>query len=101
MIAEPPSGSKRGAALTRMAPFLAEIVERSKVAGTLRPDVEVTDVVVLLKSVRLIADLWDTPGSKPSLRFLELSLDGMRPGLPALAHPPLSIATLAGIIDEC
>ena len=99
-VSAPPWGHERGAGLVRIAPLLAEIVQRSKEAGTLRPDVEVTDVVFVLKAVRSIADLCDTPGSKPSLRFLELALDGLRPGHAAPAHPPLSVAQLARLLDR-
>ena len=99
-VSAPPWGSKRGAGLAQIAPLLAEIVERSKEAGTLRRDVEVTDVVFVLKAVRSIADLCDTPGSKPSLRFLELALDGLRPGHEPPAHPPLSVAQLARLLDQ-
>jgi AcrR family transcriptional regulator len=99
-ISAPPWGSKRGAGLAQLAPLLSEIVERSKGAGTLRRDVVVTDIVVVLKAVRTIADLWDTPASKPSLRFLELALDGLRPGHDALVHPPLSVAQLAKSLDQ-
>jgi transcriptional regulator SbtR-like protein len=99
-ISAPPWGSKRGTGLTQLAPMLEQIVARSKEAGTLRPDAEVTDVVVVLKAVRSIADLCDTPGSKPSLRFLELALDGLRPGPEPPAHPPLSVAQLARLLDQ-
>ena len=75
-------------------------MDRSKEAGTLRPDAEVTDVVVVLKAVRSIADLCDTPGRKPSLRFLELALDGLRPGHVAPAHPPLTVGQLAKILNR-
>jgi AcrR family transcriptional regulator len=99
-ISLPPWGSTHRTWLTHLAPLLADIVDRSKQAGTLRTDVEVTDIVVLLKAVRVIADLCDTPGSKPSLRFLELTLDGLRPGGDALAYPPLSIGQLARRLDQ-
>ena len=99
-ISAPPWGSTHGSALTQLAPLLGDIVDRSKSAGTLRRDVEVTDIVLLLKAVRAIADLCDTPGSKPSLRFLELSLDGLRPGHGAPAHPALSVAVLAKRLDQ-
>ena len=99
-VSTPPWGSKRGAGLAQFAPLLAEIVQRSKEAGTLRPDVEVTDVVFVLKAVRAIADLCDTPGSKPSLRFLELALDGLRPGHEPPARPPLSVEQLARLLDR-
>lgn len=93
-------GRRRGAGLAQIAPLLADIVGRSKEAGTLRPDVEVTDIVVVLKAVRSIADLCDTPGQKPSLRFLELALDGLRPGHATPAHPPLSVAQLGKIFGR-
>jgi AcrR family transcriptional regulator len=99
-ISPPPWGSTHRTWLTHLAPLLAEIVDLSKRAGTLRAEVEITDIVVLLKAVRVIADLCDTPGLKPSLRFLELSLDGLRPGGDALAHPPLSLGQLARRLDQ-
>jgi AcrR family transcriptional regulator len=95
----PPWGT-RGTGLARIAPLLEQIVDRSRDAGTLRPEVEVTDVVVVLKAVRSIADLCDTPAQKPSLRFLELALDGLRPGHAAPAHPPLTVAQLAKLLDQ-
>jgi AcrR family transcriptional regulator len=99
-ISPPPWGSPHRTWLTHLAPLLDEIVKRSKDAGTLRADVEITDLVVLLKAVRVIADLCDTPGSNPSLRFLELTLDGLRPGAGALAQPPLSVGQLARRLDQ-
>ncbi len=99
-ISPPPWGSTHRSWLTQLAPLLADIMARSKDAGTLRADVEVTDVVVLLKAVRVIADLYDTAGSKPSLRFLELTLDGLRPGAGALAQPALSVGQLAKRLDQ-
>jgi AcrR family transcriptional regulator len=98
-ISPPPWGSTHRTWLTQLAPLLADIVNRTKDAGTLRADVEITDIVVALKAVRVIADLCDTPGSKPSLRFLELTLDGLRPGTDALAHPPLTLGQLARRLD--
>ena len=99
-ISAPPWGSSHGTVLTQLAPLLADIVDRSKGAGTLRTDVVVTDIVVVLKAARAIADLCDTPEAKPSLRFLELTLDGLRPGHDAPAHPPLSVAQLAKLLDQ-
>jgi AcrR family transcriptional regulator len=99
-ISPPPWGSTHRTWLTHLAPLLSDIVNRSKDAGTLRTDVEITDIVVLLKAVRVIADLCDTAGSKPSLRFLELTLAGLRPGADALAQPPLSVGQLARRLDQ-
>ena len=99
-ISAPPWGWRRRAGLSQLAPLLDDILDRSKQAGTLRPEVEMTDVVIVLKAVRSIADRCDTPGSKPSLRFLGLALDGLCPGHGALARPSLSVGELAKILDH-
>jgi AcrR family transcriptional regulator len=96
----PPWGPNRGVGLTQIAPLIATIVDRSQEAGSLRADVEVTDIVIVLKAVRSIADLCDRPTAKPSLRFLELALDGLRPGPASPRHPPLRIGQLAAILTQ-
>jgi AcrR family transcriptional regulator len=84
--------------LGKTAPLLQELLKRSQQAGSVRPDIEVADIVVVLMAVRSIADVCDTKSSKPSLRFLELLLDGLRPGHPAPAHDPLTVAQLDRIL---
>ena len=96
-IAAPPWRAT-GPGLDKTAPLLEEILMRSQRAGTVRRDVTVTDIVVVLMSVRSIADVCDTKSSKPSLRFLELALDGLRPGHPPVAHPALTVAQLDKIL---
>jgi AcrR family transcriptional regulator len=87
-----------GTGLEQMAPLLRELLDRSQRAGTIRPDVDGSDLVVVLMSVRSIADICDTKTSKPSRRFLELLLDGLRPGHDPVAHDPLTIAQLDRIL---
>ena len=87
-----------GTGLGKTAPLLEEILERSKRAGSVRLDVAVADIVVVLMAVRSIADVCDTKSSKPSLRFLELLLDGLRPGHAPIDHDPLTIAQLDRIL---
>ena len=87
-----------GTGLGQTAPLLEEILDRSQRAGSVRSDVEVADIVVLLMAVRSIADVCDTKSSKPSLRFLELLLDGLRPGQQSPVHDPLTIAQLDRIL---
>jgi len=87
-----------GTGLGQTAPLLGEILDRSQEAGSVRPDVEVADIVVVLMAVRSIADVCDSKSSKPSLRFLELLLDGLRPGHEAPGHEPLTIAQLDRIL---
>ncbi len=87
-----------GTGLGRTAPLLEEILDRSQRAGSVRSDIEVADIVVLLMAVRSIADVCDTKSSKPSLRFLELGLDGLRPGQQPPVHDSLTIAQLDRIL---
>ncbi len=98
-ISAPPWRSS-GTGLEMLAPLLEEILDRSKQAGTVRPDIEVSDLVMVLMSVRSIADLCDTKSSKPSVRFLELLLDGLRPGHEPGEHDPLTIAQLDRILRQ-
>jgi AcrR family transcriptional regulator len=96
-IAAPPWRS-RGPGLDKTGPLLEEILGRSQRARTVRPDVTVTDLVMVLLSVRSIADVCDTASSRPSLRFLELLLDGLRPGHAPVAVPALTLAQLDRIL---
>lgn len=96
-ISAPPWRSK-GTGLEKLAPLLREILTRSQQAGAVRPDVDVSDIVVVLMSVRAIADVCDTRSSKPSRRFLELLLDGLRSGHDPLVHDPLTVAQLDKIL---
>ena len=67
-IAAPPWRTS-GTGLGQTAPLLGEVLERSQRAGSVRPDVEVADIVVVIMAVRSIADVCDTKSLKPSLRF--------------------------------
>jgi AcrR family transcriptional regulator len=96
-IAAPPWRTT-GTGLGQTAPLLQEILDRSKRAGSIRSDIEVADIVVVLMAVRSIADVCDSKSSKPSLRFLELLLDGLRPGHETPAHDPLTVAQLDRIL---
>ena len=93
-------GARRATASTAWAPLLEEILTRSQRAGTVRGDVTVTDLVVVLMSVRSIADVCDTKSSRPSLRFLELVLDSLRPGHPAIVVPALTVAQLDKVLKR-
>jgi AcrR family transcriptional regulator len=97
-ISAPPWRSV-GTGLNETAPLMRQILERSQEAGSVRSDVEVTDIMVALMSLRAVADVFDTKTMMtPSQRFLELVLDGLRPGQPKVGHPPLSVAQLDRIL---
>jgi AcrR family transcriptional regulator len=87
-----------GTGLGQTAPLLLQILDRSQRAGSVRPELQVADVAVVLMAVRSIADVCDSKSSKPSLRFLELLVDGLRPGHEAPVHDPLTIAQLDRIL---
>src|SRR5271167_1246324 len=48
--------------------------------GAVRSEIVPTDVVMTLMSVRALGDLCDADAPHASRRFLELALDGLRPG---------------------
>jgi AcrR family transcriptional regulator len=73
-----------------VVPFLAELMEGAKRAGTLRADVEMADLMVVFHSVRHLRDVLGDAGGDSWARHVELLLDGLRPaavtaGLPGRA----------------
>jgi AcrR family transcriptional regulator len=99
-IAASPWASGAGGALDRLTPLLREIVGRSQRAGTVRADLTAEDVVVTLMAVRSVADLCDAVAPRASQRFLDLALDGLRPGGDASAYPALTVAEVGRILDQ-
>jgi AcrR family transcriptional regulator len=96
----PWSGGGADRALSALLPRIGRVLEASQRAGTVRPDIGPTDVVVTLMSVRALDDLCgaDAPGA--SRRFLDLALDGLRPGPAPPAHPPTSAAQLGRVLTD-
>jgi AcrR family transcriptional regulator len=86
----PWSGGRADVALGDLLPVIGRILVASQSAGTAREDVSPTDVVVLLMSVRAVADLCDGQAPSASQRFLDLSLDGIRPSPTSPASPPMT-----------
>ncbi len=85
-------------ALLRIAPLVDTLIERSKEAGTIRPDVVFTDLAVILMSVRAVADLCDPRVPGCSARYLELVMDALRPGAPAWGTPAISVEQLGTVL---
>jgi AcrR family transcriptional regulator len=94
--------SKGGAdrALAALLPRIGRILEASQGADTVRPDIVPTDLVVTLMSVRAIGDLCDADAPGTSRRFLELALDGLRPGQRAPEQPPMSVKQLGRVLTD-
>ena len=66
----------------------AQIVERAKAAGGLRPDVEIDDLSMIFEQVASIRLGGDGRTRELRHRYLELFLAGLRVGGPTLPGPP-------------
>jgi len=73
----------------RLSGPLRELVERAKAAGAVRPDVESTDIGIVVMMLCTVADV--TGDASPELwrRYLPMMLDGLRSGATP-GVPPLS-----------
>jgi AcrR family transcriptional regulator len=96
----PWSGGKADQALGSLMPLIGRILEASQRAGTVRPDIAPTDLVIVLMSVRGLGDLCDADAPCASRRFLELALDGLRHRHQKLAHPPMSMKQLGRVLTD-
>jgi AcrR family transcriptional regulator len=96
----PWSGGGADRALAALVPLIERVLEASQRAGTVRPDIVPTDLVVTLMSVRALGDLCDADAPGTSRRFLELALDGLRPGHKTPGHPPMSVKQLRRVLTE-
>ena len=96
----PWSGNGAERALASLMPLIGRILKTSQEAGTVRPDIVATDLVVTLMSVRALGDLCDSDAPSASRRFLELALDGLRAGPNALAQPPTSVKQLERVLTD-
>jgi AcrR family transcriptional regulator len=99
-ISAPPWSTGANAALEETVPLLEAILDKSRQAGTVRDDLQVPDLVVTLMAVRSIADLCDAVAPDAALRFLELALDGLRPGNQSPRHPPITVSELGQIFGR-
>jgi AcrR family transcriptional regulator len=87
-------------ALAALVPLIGRVVKAGQRAGTVRTDIVPTDVVVTLMSVRAVGDLCDADAPGTSRRFLELALDGLRPGHKAPSLPPMSVKQLGRVLTD-
>lgn len=74
----------------RMLGGVTGLVERARDAGAVRPDLEGTDVPILLNLIGTVADATGEVDGDLWRRYLEIILDGLRPD--ATPHRPLPVA---------
>jgi AcrR family transcriptional regulator len=99
----PWSGGGADRALASLLPLIGRILKASQRAGTVRPDLVPTDLVVALVSVRAVGDLCDADAPSASHRFLDLVLDGLRagPSRPSTStYPPMSVKQLGQVLTD-
>jgi AcrR family transcriptional regulator len=99
VIASSERGRERAQATReRVQPLVRRLVERAQSAGGLRADLTAEDVPVLFRALGRIIELTDE--GQPDLwrRYLNLLLDGLRPGAATpLPVPPLTAAQVAAL----
>jgi AcrR family transcriptional regulator len=86
----------------RITTLAGQVVDRAKAEGTLRPDVEQTDIPIILAMVSEVAGC--SPGTRPDAyeRYLTLIIDGLRarPGSGDLGRP-LDQSDVIAFITAC
>jgi AcrR family transcriptional regulator len=98
----PPWSESKGinSVLKQIAPVVNEILRQSQQAGTIRDDVVFSDIILALMSIRAVADLCDRHAPDASKRFLELLLDGLRPGHPSPETSAMSRRQLSWVLTN-
>ncbi|MCK9893190.1 TetR/AcrR family transcriptional regulator [Frankia sp. AgB32] len=81
-----------------VVPLIAAMLEAAKQTGTVREDVVVADVLVMVWSVRTVTELTGRIAPESWRRSLEIMLAGFRPDdrNPRLPAPSAAFATLGG-----
>jgi AcrR family transcriptional regulator len=84
----------------RLSPPMRRMIERAKQAGQIRPDVEVTDLGIVVLMLCTVADV--TGDAAPDLwrRYLPMLLDGLRTTGTDLPVPPVPEDVLRKAMDS-
>jgi AcrR family transcriptional regulator len=100
--ARPPWSESSGvnSVLKQITPIVDEVLHRSQRARSVREDIVFSDVILALMSVRAVADLCGDKAPTASSRFLELVLDGLRPGSPRPTTPAMSRQQLSRVLTN-
>ncbi|MCW2622786.1 MAG: regulatory protein TetR [Frankiales bacterium] len=79
---------------SQLAPAVAALVERAQAAGQVRPDVRPSDLAVINLMVGAVIDLARDVAPELHTRYLEMLLEGLRPGA---ATPPAAALDTADL----
>ena len=79
----------------RLIAPLSKLVERAHASGALRPEIEVSDVGVVILCLTTIADVTGEVSADMWRRYLPIFLDGLRTGSP-LPVPAVSVEQMRG-----
>jgi AcrR family transcriptional regulator len=98
----PPWSESEGisSVLQQISAVVNEVLRKSQEAGTIRGDVVFSDIILTLMSVRAVADVCDTHAPDAARRFLELVLDGFRPGSPSPETPAMTRRQLSWVLTH-
>ena len=86
--------------LKQIAPMVERVLQQSQHAGTVRHDIVFSDVILALMSVRAVADVCGVEAPMAPRRFLELVLDGLRPGESGPLTPAMSRQQLSRVLTN-
>jgi AcrR family transcriptional regulator len=86
--------------LKQISPIVERVLRKSQLAGTVRDDIVFSDVILALMSVRAVADLCGEEAPMASKRFLELVLDGLRPGGSGPLTPAMNRQQLSRVLTN-
>jgi AcrR family transcriptional regulator len=99
-VSRAPWGAGADATFEELAPLLQRMIDGGQSAGSVREDIEISDVVMALIAARTIADLCDPVSSESSRRFLAFVIDGLRNGPAPPRYRPASLREVTVILKD-
>jgi AcrR family transcriptional regulator len=93
------TGRTRTVVFDEVVPLIGLMFTAGQEAGLVRDDAALSDLIVLLRSLRVILELTAGALGPVPRRYIDLMLDALRPspGNNALVDPPVSLGDLAGL----
>jgi AcrR family transcriptional regulator len=91
------TGRTRAAVYDEVVPLIGLMFTAAQEAGVIRADAVLADLIVLLRSLRVVLELTTVPAGPVPRRYVGLMLDALRPGdgSSLLEDPPVSLRELA------